>query len=136
MQASVATNHQIGSNGSQNNQKKHNDGQNNQNSVQRIHIEKSKGQLNTSSDLIQAIHEGAVTRVRPKVMAVLTTFIGLLPIMWASAHEIGADVAKRIAAPMVGGMVSAVLLTLLVVPAIYFLWRKQSIKKVIEVSEK
>jgi Cu(I)/Ag(I) efflux system membrane protein CusA/SilA len=71
--------------------------------------------------LAQAIEEGAVMRVRPKMMTVVSTMAGLMPIMWITGT--GAEVMKRIAAPMVGGMVSATLLTLVVVPAIYGLWQ-------------
>jgi Cu(I)/Ag(I) efflux system membrane protein CusA/SilA len=65
---------------------------------------------------------GAVERVRPKMMTVVAIIGGLLPILWG--HGTGASVMKRIAAPMVGGMVSSALLTLLVIPAIYSLWRE------------
>ena len=68
-----------------------------------------------------AIIEGAVERVRPKLMTVATTLIGLLPVM--SGHETGSAVMKRIAAPMVGGLVSSTVLTLVIIPAIYLLWR-------------
>lgn len=71
--------------------------------------------------LNMAIVEGAVQRVRPKMMTVVSTMVGLLPIMWS--HGTGSEVMKRIAAPMVGGMVSATLLTLIVVPAIYGIWK-------------
>ncbi|WKZ32235.1 MAG: efflux RND transporter permease subunit [Thermodesulfobacteriota bacterium] len=81
----------------------------------------SEGRMNTREDLYEAIREGAVMRVRPKVMTASATIAGLLPIMWSAGT--GADVMKRIAAPMVGGMVTAVLLELLVLPAIYALWK-------------
>lgn len=67
--------------------------------------------------LIQAIHEGAVLRVRPKVMTVATIMAGLLPVMWGGGS--GAEVMQRIAAPMIGGMVSAPLLSMLIIPALY-----------------
>jgi Cu(I)/Ag(I) efflux system membrane protein CusA/SilA len=73
------------------------------------------------ASLHEAVMEGAVLRVRPKVMTVTTIIVGLLPILWG--HGTGAGVMKRIAAPMVGGMVSATLLTLVVVPVIYFIWQ-------------
>jgi Cu(I)/Ag(I) efflux system membrane protein CusA/SilA len=76
--------------------------------------------------LNQAIIEGAVLRVRPKMMTVVATMAGLMPIMWNSGT--GAQVMKRIAAPMVGGMVSATILTLLVVPAIYGIWKGRGLK--------
>jgi len=71
--------------------------------------------------LQEAIEEGAALRVRPKMMTVVAIMAGLMPIMWS--HGTGSEVMKRIAAPMVGGMVSATVLTLLVVPAIYGLWK-------------
>jgi Cu(I)/Ag(I) efflux system membrane protein CusA/SilA len=69
----------------------------------------------------EAIIEGAVQRLRPKIMTSSAILIGLLPIMWS--HGAGADVMKRIAAPMIGGMVTSTLLTLLVIPSLYALWR-------------
>ena len=71
--------------------------------------------------LYEAIEEGAALRVRPKMMTVVAIMAGLMPIMWS--HGTGSEVMKRIAAPMIGGMVSATILTILVVPAIYGLWR-------------
>ena len=68
--------------------------------------------------------EGAVERVRPKLMTVATTLIGLLPIMFGSAT--GTRIMKRLAAPMVGGLVSAALFTLVVLPAVYMLWKSAS----------
>ena len=74
-------------------------------------------------ELKEAVMHGAVKRIRPKLMTVLTTFIGLLPIMWAATHESGADVMKRIAAPMVGGIFTSFLMELLIYPAIYTVWK-------------
>ncbi|BBO69508.1 cation transporter [Desulfosarcina alkanivorans] len=71
--------------------------------------------------LKQAIEEGAALRVRPKMMTVISTMAGLAPIMWG--HGTGSEVMKRIAAPMIGGMVSATILTLIVVPVIYGIWK-------------
>ena len=82
-----------------------------------------EGRLHSPAQLHEAIIEGAVQRVRPKVMTASAILIGLLPIM--CSHGSGADVMKRIAAPMIGGMVSSTVLTLLVIPAIYALWRNQ-----------
>jgi Cu(I)/Ag(I) efflux system membrane protein CusA/SilA len=65
-------------------------------------------------------------RVRPVVMTVTTVMIGLLPVMYGSGT--GSEVMSRIAAPMIGGMASALLLSLLVVPVVYLLWRKQALK--------
>jgi len=80
-----------------------------------------EGRMNSVQDLREAIMEGAVQRVRPKMMTVAAIMGGLLPIMWTTGT--GADVMKRIAAPMIGGMVSSTILTLLVIPVIYALWR-------------
>ncbi|PIQ81991.1 MAG: CusA/CzcA family heavy metal efflux RND transporter [Candidatus Omnitrophica bacterium CG11_big_fil_rev_8_21_14_0_20_64_10] len=84
---------------------------------------KKQGLMRTFADLKEAIVHGAVKRIRPKLMTVSTTFIGLLPIMWAGAHAAGADVMKRIAAPMVGGIFTSFLLELLVYPAVYAVWK-------------
>lgn len=81
-----------------------------------------ENRLQSLTDLCDAVVEGAVLRVRPKIMTASAIFLGLLPIMWS--HGTGADVMKRIAAPMIGGMVTATLLTLLVIPALYVMWRK------------
>ncbi|WHZ14936.1 MAG: Copper/silver efflux RND transporter, transmembrane protein CusA [Nitrospira sp.] len=85
------------------------------------------GLMTTAHDLREAIMEGAVQRVRPKMMTVAAIMGGLLPIMWTTGT--GADVMKRIAAPMIGGMVSSTVLTLLVIPVLYALWRGRSIWK-------
>ena len=83
---------------------------------------KSEGRVLTRADLQQAIIAGAVERVRPKMMTVTAIMAGLLPILWSSGT--GSEVMRRIAVPMVGGMVSSTLLTLLVIPAIYaIVWR-------------
>jgi Cu(I)/Ag(I) efflux system membrane protein CusA/SilA len=78
--------------------------------------------------LNEAIEEGAALRVRPKMMTVVAIMSGLMPIMWSTGA--GSQVMKRIAAPMIGGMVSATILTLLVVPAIYGLWRSLDLPKI------
>jgi Cu(I)/Ag(I) efflux system membrane protein CusA/SilA len=82
---------------------------------------KQDGRIVSFADLREAIVEGAANRVRPKLMAVMTTMIGLLPVLWSSGT--GADMMKRIAAPMVGGLVTSFLLELTVFPAIYAIWR-------------
>jgi Cu(I)/Ag(I) efflux system membrane protein CusA/SilA len=79
----------------------------------------------TVRDLYEAVMEGAVERVRPKMMTVVAIMAGLLPILWGDGA--GASVMKRIAAPMVGGMISSTILTLLVIPAIYALWRESAL---------
>ena len=83
---------------------------------------RAEGRLRSIADLKAAIVEGAVDRVRPKLMTVATTTIGLLPVMFGT--ETGTRVMKRIAAPMVGGLVSSTVLTLVILPAIYLLWRR------------
>ena len=85
-----------------------------------------EGLMSSQRDLYDAIIEGAVQRVRPKMMTVMAIIAGLLPIMWS--HGTGADVMKRIAAPMIGGMVTSTILTLAVIPAIYALWRAREVK--------
>jgi Cu(I)/Ag(I) efflux system membrane protein CusA/SilA len=85
-----------------------------------------EGSMSSERNLYEAIIEGAVQRVRPKMMTVAAIIAGLLPIMWS--HGAGADVMKRIAAPMIGGMVTSTILTLAVIPAIYALWREKQIK--------
>jgi len=82
---------------------------------------KKEGRLRTLADLQQVIRYGAVQRLRPKFMTVATTFLGLVPIMWSLGT--GADVMKRIAAPMIGGIFTSFLLELLVYPGIYQLWK-------------
>jgi Cu(I)/Ag(I) efflux system membrane protein CusA/SilA len=88
---------------------------------------KKKRMLNNLKELKNAIVEGAVKRVRPKTMTVLTSLIGLLPIMWSTGT--GADVMKRIAAPMVGGLTTSFLMELMIYPVIYLLWKKRVLKK-------
>jgi Cu(I)/Ag(I) efflux system membrane protein CusA/SilA len=78
-------------------------------------------------DLYEALVEGAVERVRPKMMTVTAIIAGLLPILWG--HGAGASVMKRIAAPMVGGMVSSTILTLVVIPAIWSLWMEARLRR-------
>jgi Cu(I)/Ag(I) efflux system membrane protein CusA/SilA len=79
---------------------------------------KREGSMSTLEDLEGAVEEGAVQRVRPKMMTVLAILMGLLPIMWSGMSETGADMMKRIAAPMVGGVITSFLLELLIYPAI------------------
>ncbi|MBI2566081.1 MAG: efflux RND transporter permease subunit, partial [Candidatus Schekmanbacteria bacterium] len=82
---------------------------------------KDAGRLRTRAELDEALMHGAVKRARPKMMTVAAAFMGLLPIMWSTSA--GADVMKRIAAPMIGGLVTSFLLELLVYPAVYKLWK-------------
>ena len=87
-----------------------------------------EGKMRNVKDLHRAIIDGAVERVRPKLMTVTTTMVGLLPILWGTAA--GSQTMKRIAAPMVGGMVSSTILTLIVIPVLYFLWKKHELRRV------
>jgi Cu(I)/Ag(I) efflux system membrane protein CusA/SilA len=84
------------------------------------------GRRATLRDLYDAVMEGAVDRVRPRMMTTVAIMAGLLPILWGSGA--GASVMKRIAAPMVGGMISSTILTLVVIPAIYSLWKERSVR--------
>jgi Cu(I)/Ag(I) efflux system membrane protein CusA/SilA len=86
-----------------------------------------RGEMREASDLVAAVRDGAVGRLRPKVMTVATIILGLMPILWG--HGTGSEVMKRIAVPMVGGMVTSTLLTLVVIPALYLLWRSRSLPK-------
>ncbi len=86
----------------------------------------AQGKMNSRADLYDAIMEGTVLRVRPKLMTVTAIIAGLLPIMWSTGT--GADVMKRIAAPMVGGMFTSALLELLVLPVIFAFWKGRHLK--------
>jgi len=81
----------------------------------------AKGLLNTEGDLKEAVMHGAVKRIRPKIMTVSVILAGLIPVMFSTGA--GSDVMKRIAAPMVGGVVTSTILELVIYPAIYMLWR-------------
>jgi Cu(I)/Ag(I) efflux system membrane protein CusA/SilA len=89
-----------------------------------------EGALRVPADVAAAVAEGAVQRLRPVMMTVTAVIAGLAPILWSAGT--GADVMKRIAAPMVGGMVTATVLTLVVIPAIYFLWRSWQVRRVMK----
>jgi Cu(I)/Ag(I) efflux system membrane protein CusA/SilA len=80
-----------------------------------------KGRMRNWNDLREAIVEGAVKRLRPKVMTVGVMFMGLIPIMWSTGA--GADTMKRIAAPMIGGIFTSFIMELCVYPAIYAIWK-------------
>jgi Cu(I)/Ag(I) efflux system membrane protein CusA/SilA len=81
----------------------------------------------TLGQLVGAIEEGAVNRLRPKLMTVAAIMLGLLPALWS--HGTGAEVMQRIAAPMVGGMITSTILTLVVIPAVYYLWRRRGLQE-------
>jgi Cu(I)/Ag(I) efflux system membrane protein CusA/SilA len=85
------------------------------------------GRMNSKEDLHEAFIEGTCKRVRPIMMTVTAIIAGLLPLFWG--HGAGADTMRRIAAPMIGGMVSSTILTLVVIPAIYALWKGREFKK-------
>ena len=91
---------------------------------------RTEGRMQTIRDLHEAIIEGAVKRIRPKVMTIMAILMGLLPIMWS--HGAGADVMKRIAAPMIGGVITSFLLELLVYPAIFDVWRGWKMRRAIQ----
>jgi Cu(I)/Ag(I) efflux system membrane protein CusA/SilA len=92
-----------------------------------FHRRRQAGALRGAADVADAVAEGAVQRLRPVLMTVTAIMAGLAPILWSEGT--GADVMKRIAAPMVGGMVTATLLTLAVIPAIYSLWRSWQVSR-------
>jgi Cu(I)/Ag(I) efflux system membrane protein CusA/SilA len=89
---------------------------------------KKEGRLHSVQDLKDAIMHGAVQRIRPKIMTVSVILAGLIPIMFS--HGTGSDVMKRIAAPMVGGVVTSTILELLIYPAIFLIWKSRALKKV------
>jgi Cu(I)/Ag(I) efflux system membrane protein CusA/SilA len=86
---------------------------------------RAEDRMKTLKDLHGAVVEGAVRRIRPKIMTVCAILFGLLPIMWSPATQAGADVMKRIAAPMIGGVVTSDILELLLYPVIYVFWRSR-----------
>ena len=92
-----------------------------------FHERQLAGRMHTLGDLQEAIVEGAVKRIRPKFMTVATMFVGLAPIMWSAGA--GADVMKRIAAPMIGGIFTSFFLELVVYPALYEVWKWHSVKR-------
>jgi Cu(I)/Ag(I) efflux system membrane protein CusA/SilA len=88
---------------------------------------KKKGLLTNLAGLRDAIYHGAVKRVRPKAMTACVIIAGLAPILWSNGA--GADVMKRIATPMVGGVITSTLMELLVYPPIFFLWRSREVRR-------
>src|SRR5262249_35320102 len=89
---------------------------------------RAEGRMRTMKDLDDAVIEGAVQRIRPKIMTVCAILFGLLPIMWSPAMQAGADVMKRIATPMIGGIITSGVLELLIYPVIYVAWRKRELE--------
>jgi Cu(I)/Ag(I) efflux system membrane protein CusA/SilA len=92
-----------------------------------FHRRSLEGRMQSAADAADAVREGALERLRPVIMTVTAIIAGLAPIMWSTGT--GADVMKRIASPMVGGMLSATVLTLVVIPAIYLLWRSWQVRQ-------
>ena len=90
-------------------------------------LEASTACMRSPADLRDAIYHGAVKRVRPKAMTACVIIAGLLPILWS--HGAGADVMKRIATPMVGGVVTSTIMELVVYPAIYYIWRSRALAR-------
>jgi Cu(I)/Ag(I) efflux system membrane protein CusA/SilA len=88
---------------------------------------KAEGRMRTRADLLTAIHEGAVKRIRPKTMTVATDMIGLLPLLWATGT--GADVTRRLVAPLIGGITVSFLMELLVYPVIFYLYRRRELDR-------
>src|SRR5574339_1262132 len=89
------------------------------------HKRKADGRIRTLDDIIAAHMEGTVQRVRPKLMTVATMLVGLIPLLWATGS--GADVMRRIAAPMVGGLITSAFLTLEIIPVISTYWRQEQL---------
>ena len=87
----------------------------------------ARGRMNSLDDLYAAVKEGAVQRIRPKMMTVCAILFGLLPILWSPATQSGSDVMKRIATPMIGGIVTSAVLELLLYPVIYVLWKRSAL---------
>jgi Cu(I)/Ag(I) efflux system membrane protein CusA/SilA len=85
------------------------------------------GRMNSMADLYAAVKEGAVQRIRPKIMTVCAILFGLLPIMWSPVTQAGADVMKRIATPMIGGVVTSAILELLIYPVIFVIWKRRTL---------
>ena len=88
---------------------------------------KAEGRMRNKEDLFAAIHEGAVKRIRPKTMTVATDMIGLLPLLWAAGT--GADVTRRLVAPLIGGITISFVMELLVYPVVFYLAKRWTLRK-------
>jgi Cu(I)/Ag(I) efflux system membrane protein CusA/SilA len=88
---------------------------------------RARGQMNSMADLSAAVKEGAVQRIRPKIMTVCAILFGLVPILWSPVTQSGSDVMKRIATPMIGGIVTSAVLELLLYPVIYVIWKRRAL---------
>lgn len=86
-----------------------------------------EGRLRTRDDIIEAHAEGTVQRLRPKLMTITTMAVGLLPLLWTDGA--GAEIMKRVAAPMLGGLLTSAFLTLEVIPVLYTLWRSYQLQR-------
>jgi Cu(I)/Ag(I) efflux system membrane protein CusA/SilA len=92
-----------------------------------FHRRRREGRIRTRADIVDAHAEGTVLRLRPKVMTVSTMAAGLLPLLWADGA--GAEIMRRVAAPMIGGLVTSAFLTLEVLPVLYTLWRTRQLRR-------
>jgi Cu(I)/Ag(I) efflux system membrane protein CusA/SilA len=90
-----------------------------------FHRRLGEGTLRTREDLVDAHAEGTVRRLRPKIMTITTMIAGLLPLLWAQGS--GAEIMKRVAAPMIGGLITSAFLTLEVIPVLYTIWRTRQL---------
>jgi Cu(I)/Ag(I) efflux system membrane protein CusA/SilA len=88
---------------------------------------RSEGRIRDRADLVAAIHEGAVKRIRPKTMTVATDMLGLMPLLWATGT--GADITRRLVAPLIGGIAVSFLMELLVYPVIFYLAKAWSLRR-------
>ena len=88
---------------------------------------RGEGRMSTMADLQSAVKEGAVQRIRPKIMTVSAILFGLVPILWSPVTQSGADMMKRIATPMIGGVITSALLELLIYPVIFVIWRARAL---------
>jgi Cu(I)/Ag(I) efflux system membrane protein CusA/SilA len=86
----------------------------------------AEGRMRSSADLLAAVHDGAVMRIRPKTMTVATAFIGLVPLLWAAGT--GADLMRRLAAPMIGGLLVSFAMELVVYPVVFYLVKNVQLK--------
>ena len=86
-----------------------------------------EGRMRNADDLWHAVHDGAVKRIRPKTMTVMTTFIGLVPLLWAAGA--GADTMRRLAAPMIGGLTTSFAMELLIYPVIFYQVKRLSLRR-------
>jgi Cu(I)/Ag(I) efflux system membrane protein CusA/SilA len=90
---------------------------------------RAEGRMNTIEDLRAAVREGAVQRIRPKIMTVSAILFGLVPILWSPVTQAGADVMKRIATPMIGGVITSAILELVIYPVVFVIWKARSLKQ-------